>query len=209
VENLINGLIAEIQAMGLHGGLENALISKLQNALAEFQAGNNTDAVNILNAFINQCNAQRGKKLTEAQADELIAAAQAIIDQINSSAAAVAKASATANRASAQNPSVLASLPAGYALEQNYPNPFNPETGIRFALPEASQVTVKIFSITGQEIRTLANGAFQAGYQTVRWDGRNQSGHAAAGGVYFYQITATGANGEVKFTQTRKMAFVK
>jgi hypothetical protein len=100
-------------------------------------------------------------------------------------------------------------IPQTYALYQNHPNPFNPETEIRFGLPEAGNVTLKIYSITGQEIRTLANGAFQAGYQTVRWDGRNQSGHAVAGGVYFYQITATDANGEVKFRQTRKMAFVK
>jgi flagellar hook assembly protein FlgD len=70
-------------------------------------------------------------------------------------------------------------------------------------------VTVKIFNTTGQEIRTLANGAFQAGYQTLRWDGRDQSGNVVAGGVYLYQITARGENGAVKFTQTRKMAFVK
>jgi flagellar hook assembly protein FlgD len=100
-------------------------------------------------------------------------------------------------------------LPEGYTLEQNYPNPFNPETEIRFTLPEAGQVTVKIFNTTGQEIRTLANGTFQAGYQTLRWDGRDQSGNAVAAGVYLYQITATGANGEVKFNDTKRMAFVK
>lgn len=109
------------------------------------------------------------------------------------------------------------SLPTGFALEQNYPNPFsqiprfagNPETEIRFALPEAGQVTVKIFNTTGQEIRTLANAPFQAGYQTLRWDGRDQSGNAVAAGIYLYQIIATGANGEVKFSATKRMAFVK
>jgi len=99
------------------------------------------------------------------------------------------------------------------------PNPFwsaatsrfagNPETEIRFALPEAGQVTVKIFNTTGQEIRTLANAPFQAGYQTLRWDGRDQSGNAVAAGVYLYQIIATGENGAVKFSDTKRMAFVK
>jgi len=96
-----------------------------------------------------------------------------------------------------------------YALEQNYPNPFNPETEIRFALPEAGEVAVKIFNIAGQEVRTLANASFLAGRQTLRWDGRDQTGNVVAAGVYLYQIIASGENGEVKFTQTRRMAFVK
>jgi hypothetical protein len=109
-------------------------------------------------------------------------------------------------------------IPMQFSLEQNYPNPFsplgrgtfgNPETEIRFALPEASQVTVKIFNTIGQEIRTLANAPFQAGHQTLRWDGRDQAGNAVAAGVYLYQITARGENGEVRFSATKRMAFVK
>jgi hypothetical protein len=105
--------------------------------------------------------------------------------------------------------SATETLPASFRLHQNFPNPFNPSTNIRFELPEAGEVTVKIFNTAGQEIRTLANAPFQAGDQTLRWDGRDQSGNAVAAGVYLYQITATGANGEVKFRATKRMAFVK
>jgi hypothetical protein len=105
--------------------------------------------------------------------------------------------------------SATEALPASFRLHQNYPNPFNPSTSIAFDLPEAGNVTVKIFNTAGQEVRTLANGSFQAGYQILRWDGRDQSGHVVAAGVYLYRLLVTGENGEVVFTQTRRMAFVK
>ncbi len=96
-----------------------------------------------------------------------------------------------------------------YQLEQNYPNPFNPETGIRFALPEASSVTITLYSLSGQVVRELVNGAFAQGRHQVIWNGRDDAGAAVAGGIYFYRLTVQGANGEAKFTQTRKMTFVK
>ncbi|MBC6950559.1 T9SS C-terminal target domain-containing protein, partial [candidate division KSB1 bacterium] len=98
---------------------------------------------------------------------------------------------------------------ASYELAQNYPNPFNPETAIRFALPEASNVTVKLYSLSGQMVRELVNGSFGIGRHQVIWDGRDASGAAVAGGIYFYRLIVHGANGDVAFTQTRKMTFVK
>ena len=54
-------------------------------------------------------------------------------------------------------------IPAKFELSQNYPNPFNPSTKINFSLPKASQVTLKIYDITGKEIITLVNQKFAAG----------------------------------------------
>lgn len=96
-----------------------------------------------------------------------------------------------------------------YELAQNYPNPFNPATQIRFALPEAGLVTVAVYSLTGQVVKQLANGDFASGRHVLIWDGRDASGAAVAGGIYFYRLTVQGENGEAKFTQTRKMMFVK
>jgi len=100
-------------------------------------------------------------------------------------------------------------LPAGYALFQNYPNPFNPATEITFALPEAGKVTLRIYSETGQLIRTLIDNEMQAGQRAVRWNGLNESGNTVAAGVYLYRLAVRRQNGETAFTETRRMTLLK
>jgi len=100
-------------------------------------------------------------------------------------------------------------LPKVFALAQNYPNPFNPETQITFALPEAGEVRLRIYSIAGELVRTLANGKFASGKHAIRWDGRNRNGELVAAGVYLYSVIVTGAEGQTLFTQTKRMALVK
>ncbi|MGB9596027.1 MAG: S8 family serine peptidase [Candidatus Poribacteria bacterium] len=77
----------------------------------------------------------------------------------------------------------------------NYPNPFNPETWIPYQLSTDSEVTVKIYSSTGQLVRKIELGYKPAGFYTTRdkaiyWDGRNESGEIVSSGVYFYNIRA-------------------
>jgi flagellar hook assembly protein FlgD len=96
-----------------------------------------------------------------------------------------------------------------YELVGNYPNPFNPSTTITFAMPEAGRVTLKIFSETGQLVRTLINGEKPPGQHNVSWNGRNDAGTAVASGMYFYQIVMQKQNGEAAFTETRRMTLVK
>ena len=79
-------------------------------------------------------------------------------------------------------------LPAGFSLSQNYPNPFNPVTHIEFALPRASQVSVDVFNVLGQQIETLVDQRLSAGQYNVTWDGTDYSGAPIASGVYFYRI---------------------
>ncbi|TDJ01615.1 MAG: T9SS type A sorting domain-containing protein [Caldithrix sp.] len=94
-------------------------------------------------------------------------------------------------------------LPEKYALLQNYPNPFNPETQIRFELPEAGHVVVRIYNTLGQEVRTLADAPYKAGYHNLRWDGQDRNGNAVSSGVYLYQLQA----GE--FQQVKKMSLLR
>ncbi len=96
-----------------------------------------------------------------------------------------------------------------YELSQNYPNPFNPETKITFALPQAGEVQLSIFSETGQLVRTLANRAMQPGRHELRWNGRNQEGRQVAAGVYLYRVIVKGENDEVVFSQTNRMTMLK
>jgi hypothetical protein len=76
-------------------------------------------------------------------------------------------------------------IPTDYFLEANYPNPFNPTTVIKYALPKAENVNLKIFNMLGQEIKTLVNGVQDAGFKSVVFEASNLSG-----GVYIYRLQA-------------------
>jgi len=100
-------------------------------------------------------------------------------------------------------------LPSGFQLEPNYPNPFNPSTVINFSLPEASRVTVNVYNDAGQLVRKLVDNEMAAGRHSAHWNGRNHSGKIAAAGIYLYQIIARGGDGNMIFTQTRRMTLLK
>ena len=91
---------------------------------------------------------------------------------------------------------------------QNYPNPFNPETWIPYQLAKSAEVTVRIYTVSGALIRTLAvgyrpAGTYQHRHSAAYWDGKNEMGESVSSGVYFYTLTA----GE--FTATKKMLIRK
>ena len=94
-------------------------------------------------------------------------------------------------------------MPESYALHQNYPNPFNPETTIRFDVPQASPVSLRIYNVTGQLVRELTAGHRQAGSYEIHWNGLNDQSHLVPSGIYFYHMKAG------DFTATRKMALIK
>lgn len=75
-------------------------------------------------------------------------------------------------------------------LSQNYPNPFNPSTTIEYHLPQAANVTLRIYTITGEAIRTLVEGVENQGRKVVQWDGRNDAGTKVSSGIYLYSLQA-------------------
>lgn len=93
---------------------------------------------------------------------------------------------------------VESNMPTEYVLEQNYPNPFNPSTQIRFGLPEASRVSLKVYDINGAEVATLVDAAFASGIHTIVFN----AGHLSTG-TYFYVMQA----GAVR--QVRRLMLVK
>lgn len=97
-------------------------------------------------------------------------------------------------------------LPEMFNLSQNYPNPFNPSTFIQYGIPESfgsGDVTLEVFNVLGQNIRTLVDQKQTSGTYKVRWDGRGSSGMQQVGGIYFYRLTV----GEQ--TLTNKMILLK
>jgi parallel beta-helix repeat protein len=94
-------------------------------------------------------------------------------------------------------------LPKAFAVSQNYPNPFNPSTVINYALPKSSLVSIKIYNILGQEVKTLINSEHQAGNYSIQWNGDNNFGNPVSSGAYIYRVTA-GQN-----TKTMKMVLLK
>jgi len=95
-------------------------------------------------------------------------------------------------------------IPEDTALLPNYPNPFNPETWLPYQLKHPADVTLAIYDLNGQTVRTLEVGHQPAGVYYSRnraayWDGRNWQGETVANGVYFYTLSAG------DFSATRKM----
>ncbi|MFI5253714.1 MAG: T9SS type A sorting domain-containing protein [Bacteroidota bacterium] len=89
-------------------------------------------------------------------------------------------------------------IPTEYCLYQAYPNPFNPTTTIRFDLPAASNISLKIYDVLGREVGNLADGRKQAGRYEVQW---NASSYAS--GVYFYRLQTD------KYIEIKKLLLMK
>ncbi len=89
-------------------------------------------------------------------------------------------------------------IPVAFEVSQNYPNPFNPSTSIKFALPERTHVTLRVYNLLGKEVATLVNGDFSAGRHDVQWNASD-----VASGVYMYRIQAG------NFVETRKLTLIK
>lgn len=109
------------------------------------------------------------------------------------------------------NPAVVAgvlelqSTPREFALHQNFPNPFNPDTTIKYDLAESADVTLQIYNVLGQVVRTLVASEVQnAGRYQIRWNGMDERGVPVSSGIYFYQIAADG-----KFSDVRKLMLLK
>ena len=93
--------------------------------------------------------------------------------------------------------------PAAFALSQNYPNPFNPSTMISYSLPKSTQVSVVVYDLLGNKVKTLVNEAAEAGTYEVVWNATNDLGVQVPSGNYILKMVAG------DFTQTRKMTLLK
>ena len=94
-------------------------------------------------------------------------------------------------------------VPTTYSLSQNYPNPFNAETQINYSLPKTDHVTLCVYNLMGQKIKTLVDESREAGSYQAIWDGRDERGETVSSGVYFLIMRA----GE--FKQIKKVLLMR
>ena len=91
----------------------------------------------------------------------------------------------------------------------NYPNPFNPATTVEFRIENSelridhSHVSINIYNVKGQRIRSLVDGVYPTGVHNVVWNGMDDNGLSMSSGVYFYQIITNG------YIATKKMIMLK
>lgn len=74
-------------------------------------------------------------------------------------------------------------------INGNYPNPFNPQTTIRFTSGQSGKATVRIFSVTGQLVRTLTTTVAAGPNNMVQWNGKKSDGTPVSSGVYFFKVS--------------------
>ena len=98
---------------------------------------------------------------------------------------------------------VTSTLPASFALHQNFPNPFNPVTTLSYQLPKKGNVEVAIYNMAGRLVKNLNIENQSAGYNSMKWDAKNNNGQLVSAGLYIYTLST----GDLK--QSRKMLFLK
>lgn len=94
-------------------------------------------------------------------------------------------------------------LPDAFELRQNYPNPFNPTTTIEFSMRQSAGVSVRIYNVLGQVVKTLVDGTLPAGIHRVQWDATDDSGTAVTSGLYLYRMETEG------FASTKTLVLMK
>ena len=94
-------------------------------------------------------------------------------------------------------------LPTEFALHNNYPNPFNPVTNILYDIPEVSDVSLEIYNVMGQRVRTLVQGTQEPGRYQIIWNATNDFGQALSSGMYIYRIQAG------DFVSVKKLVLMK
>jgi len=92
-------------------------------------------------------------------------------------------------------------------LDYPRPNPFNPRTTIGYSVAAPGRVVLRIYDLTGREVRTLVDGDAEPGEHVTVWDGTTDTGRRAASGVYFVRMETAGDAGA--FRATRKLVLLK
>ncbi len=91
-------------------------------------------------------------------------------------------------------------VPQAFMVLPNYPNPFNPTTTITLQLPSATHVSVIIYNVSGQRVKTLSQAVWSSGTHSIRWHGVDDLGQPVPAGIYLAQVRAGNWSKTIKMT---------
>ncbi len=94
-------------------------------------------------------------------------------------------------------------VPLTFALQAGAPNPFHARTTIAYAVPQPTELSLKIYDVTGRTVRTLVAGAVAAGRYEIEWDGSDGAGHGVGSGIYYVRMRTPG------FESTRRITVLR
>lgn len=99
-------------------------------------------------------------------------------------------------------------VPSAYSVSQNYPNPFNPVTTIEFSVPVPADITINVYNVLGEIVRTIYSGFNNSGTYTITWNSTDATGNSVPSGIYFYEMKAKGVD-NTEFSKIQKMVLMK
>lgn len=168
--------------LGMQGAVASVSDNSMNVAGIQVELNGSTLILDPANRLLTSANLRPGE-MVEVQAEPT--AANTLV------ALTIRKTGTLTGVTSAQ---AAGSLPDDFVLQQNYPNPFNPATTIRFLVPAnvgaPSAVTLRIYNVMGQLVRTVVNGSLAAGSYIAVWNGENEAGVKVSSGLYFYELKA-------------------
>ncbi|MCI0448962.1 MAG: T9SS type A sorting domain-containing protein [Chlorobi bacterium] len=186
IENIQDGVIDLIADLSLSSSQGNILNSRLEFARSQLEQDRRLLAILGMYLFkLRVTILEISNMLSEEDADALNYSADGVIDLI-------------ADLSPIGFNEKELGAPKTYVLGQNYPNPFNPVTTIEYTILENTQVTLKVYDMTGREVDEIVNKSQNTGTYIVNWDA---SGFSS--GVYFYMLSAG------SFVETKKMILTK
>jgi hypothetical protein len=101
-------------------------------------------------------------------------------------------------------------IATNFQLQQNYPNPFNPTTTIKYSIVSKSIVSLSVYNMLGQRIKTIEDGVVhENGFYSAAWNGEDEKGRKLCSGIYFYRLKATQLSGGHQYVASGKMVLLK
>lgn len=199
INTVVNNLNAYVNGLNISSTRKRSITRRLDIAADKFCNGYSASTVaGYLQNVIDEVAYHSGGGIPAGAADHIIAQVQVLIDALNAGIVvccteALARPAGTGKE----------TAPAEVARLEASPNPFRGQVSIWFYLPEDGAVTLEVFNLSGQRLRTLISGNVEAGQQECLWDGTDNRGRQQAAGIYLAMLRSKEGAETIKLSLLR------